>query len=288
MPRVRLGLFLCVALVAACKQAETPTTPTPPANAVFYAAIGASDGIGFGSSVLCAPFDPDCPNGTGYVYLLKRRFQAEGRTVTLTNIAVPGSVMSPAIQALARSLARDVPGNFIEQQSLFVPANATHVTIFAGGNDANTIAQALRAGLGGTDIRGYIDRQVQQWGTDLDELIRRIRARAPNARIVALNLPNLAAAPYMAGNTTMERSIMQRIAVGLSDRINALTSQNVLVADLLCDTALYTAANFSSDGFHPSDSGYLRMANLAYPYLLNGSGPAPSPSCAQRTLLPVF
>ena len=30
-----------------------------------HTAIGASDGIGFGSSVVCAPFDPDCPSGTG-------------------------------------------------------------------------------------------------------------------------------------------------------------------------------------------------------------------------------
>ena len=30
-----------------------------------YAAVGASDGIGFGGSVPCVPFDPDCPSGTG-------------------------------------------------------------------------------------------------------------------------------------------------------------------------------------------------------------------------------
>ncbi len=36
-----------------------------------YTAIGASDGIGFGGSVVCAPFDPDCPQGPGYVYLLE-------------------------------------------------------------------------------------------------------------------------------------------------------------------------------------------------------------------------
>jgi hypothetical protein len=37
--------------------------------------------------------------------------------------------------------------------------------------------------------------KVRQWGTDYEDLIRRIRDRAPNARIVVLNLPNLAGCP---------------------------------------------------------------------------------------------
>ena len=45
---------------------------------------------------------------------------------------------------------------------------------------------------------GYIDAQVRQWGTDLEDLVARIRSRAPNARIVALNMINLAGAPYVA------------------------------------------------------------------------------------------
>ena len=112
--------------------------------------------------------------------------------------------------------------------------------------------------------------------------------RAPNARIVALNLPNLGAAPYLSGNTVEERSIVQRIAVGLSDRVNALTSPNLLVADLMCAPRVYDSSSDSSDGFHPSDRGYATMAELAYPRLATGSGAAPSSSCAQRTLLPQY
>ena len=151
-------------------------------------------------------------------------------------------MLSRAIEDLARDIGTpisDLAGNFIERQAPFVPTNTTHVTIFAGGNDANVIGRAALAGRGGSDANGYIDAQVRQWGTDLDDLVARIRSRAPNARIVALNMINLAGAPYLASRPPSEKSIMQRIAVGISDRVNALTSRNVLVVDLMCDARLY-------------------------------------------------
>src|SRR5687767_3489255 len=183
-----LASVLCFGGFSACaKKPDLPTAPTDP-NAVVYAALGASDAIGVGGTVICVG-TLDCPNGTSYVYLLKRRLEAAGRTVTLTNLGVPGAVMSPAIQALGRQLGDDLRANFIEQQVPFVSAAATHVTIFAGGNDTNIIARAIRAGLPGSDTpndtRAYVDRQVQQWGTDFEDLVRRIRTRAPNARIIA-------------------------------------------------------------------------------------------------------
>ena len=288
----RMAAVALAAIVTGCsKDPETPTGPTNPAI-VNYTAIGASDAVGVGSSVLCGG-TLDCPNGTSYVYVLKRRFQSDGKTVTLTNLGVPGTVMSPAIQALTRQIGRnDVIANFTENQVPFVSSSTTHVTIFAGGNDANAIAQAIRAGVVGSDtpndIRAYVDRQVQQWGDDFNEMIRRIRARAANTRIVVFNLPNLAGLPYVSGNTTSERGVLQRIAVGLTDRINATTSQSVLVVDLMCEPRIYSANSVSGDGFHPSDQGYQLMADLGYPSLSTGAAPAPASSCAQRQAVPAF
>ena len=281
----RVGLILIATFTLACNS-DSPVDPTP-SSAVSYTAIGASDGSGFGSSVVCAPFDPDCPSGTGYVYLLKRRLQGNGRNVTLQNLAVPGAVLSPAIQNLSREIGRDILSTFFDQTTVVLPTT-THLTVFAGGNDTNVIAQSIRVGRAGADVRGFIDAQVNQWQADLQEFLRRVRTRAPNTRIVAINLPNLGAAPYVAGLSVQERSIMQRIATSLTDRINGLTNQNVIVVDLMCDPRTYEPSRFSSDGFHPSDSGYALMAELAYPALAGGSAPSPSPSCSQRTLLPVF
>jgi len=255
---------------------------------VSYTVLGASDGVGFGGSVVCAPFDTGCENGTGYAQTLRRRLQSDGRTVTYLNLSVPGAVLSPRVAELARQLGRSEPANFLERYPPFVPTTTTHITLFTGGNDANIIGSAVSAGAGGADIRGYVDAQVRQWGADLVELISRVRARAPNARIVAYNLPNLAAASYLASRPLQERGIMQRIATGLTDQINALTNRNVIVLDLMCDPRILQPSNLSSDGFHPSDAGYALMAELAYPALVNGTAAAPSPSCAARTLVPVF
>ena len=293
LTRLPLGL---VAILAAASSfcsggTESPTSPTEggsTGNTVAYTVLGASDGIGFGSSIVCAPFDQGCENGTGYAQTLRRRFQADGRTVTYLNLSVPGAVLSRAIVDLAVQLGRSDPGSFVERYPPFVPPGTTHLTIFVGGNDANIIGSAVTAGAGGSDIRGFVDAQVRQWGVDLVELVSRVRARAPNARIVAYNLPNLAGAPYLAGRTTQEKSIMQRIATGLTDQINALTTRNVLVVDLMCDPRILQPGSFSSDGFHPGDAGYALMAELAYPALVNGAASTPSPTCPPRTVVPVF
>lgn len=289
---------LAVALAAifasgiACNKSDTPTapTPTPAQGPIFYTAIGASDGIGFGSSAPCIPFT-DCPDGKGYVQILRRRLadSSAGRTVEHRNLSIPGAVLSKNIEDLARDIGQpisDLAGNFIDRQSPFVPTNTTHVTIFAGGNDANVIGRAVLAGRGGSDPNAYIDAQVRQWGIDLVDLVGRIRSRAPNTRIVALNMINLAAAPYLASRPTSEKSIMQRIAVGISDQVNALTTRNVLVVDLMCDARLYQAQNYSSDGFHPGDAGYVIFADDAFPALKDGVNNQPNTGCAQRRLFP--
>lgn len=289
LTRVFISVLVLGGVAACSKGGDSPTAPTgPESTSVSYTVLGASDGIGFGSSIVCAPFDLGCENGTGYAQTIRRRFQADGRTVAYLNLSVPGSVLSPAIADLARSLGRSDPGNFVERYPPFVPTSSTHLTIFVGGNDANIIGSAVDAGRAGGDVRGYVDAQIRQWGDDLVELVSRVRARSSGARLVAYNLPNLGAAPYMAGRSLQERSLMQRIATGLADRVNALTSRGVIVIDMMCDPRVLQPSSYSGDGFHPSDAGYAVMAELGYTALSSGAAPTPQASCPQRTVLPVF
>ena len=102
------------------------------------------------------------------------------------------------------------------------------VTVFAGPNDANAIGQVIEAQLAGDDPRGFIDQQVRLWADDYAAVLRQIRQQAPGARIVVLNLPNLAAMPYFAARSTFQKSIMQRIAVSMSDHVNALRGRQRL------------------------------------------------------------
>jgi lysophospholipase L1-like esterase len=286
---VLVALFFSGIACSGSNDGDGPTSPTPTSGPIFYTAIGASDGIGFGSSAPCIPLAPACPDGMGYVQILTRRLQETGREFGQRNLSLPGSVLSKAMEDLARDVGtpiNELVGNFIERQTPFVPTNTTHVTIFAGGNDANVIGRAALAGRGGSDPSAYIDAQVRQWGVDLEDLVARIRSRAPNARIVALNMINLAGAPYLAGRPQSEKSIMQRIAVGISDRVNALTGRGVLVVDLMCDARLYQQSSYASDGFHPGDAGYSFFAENTLPALRDGSGSQPNTGCPQRRLFP--
>ena len=289
---VTAAAVVLIALGTGCSsESDSPTSPSPsnPTTAIYYTAIGASDGIGFGGSVPCVPFALECSDGTGYVPTLVRRLKDGGRTVNQRNLSVPSAVLSKSIEDLAASIGRPISsaaGNFIDRQAPFVPVATTHVTIFAGGNDSNVIAQSVLAGRGGSNVNGYVDAQVQQWGTDFEALVAAVRARAPSARIVALNLPNLAGSPYVQGNTVAERSVMQRVAVGLSDRVNAMTGRNVLVVDLMCDARIYSPSSYAADGFHPNDAGYAVFAELTLPVLRDGVNNQPSTSCPQRRVVP--
>lgn len=257
--------FAIVLAAAACGTVHSPTTPEPPATSTVavYSAIGASDANGVGSSSPCLPYTT-CPDGRGYVQEIVRRLQASGKTVTLQNLGVPGAVLSSSMQTIGNQLNRGIAINFIQDEAPFVRTDSTLVTVFAGGNDANTIGSALKAGYGGSNATAWANQQIQQFATDMAALVSAIKTRAPKARIVILNLPNLAGMPYAVGNTTAEKQILQQIAVGLNAGVNATASQGAIIVDMMCDSRLYSSSIFSSDGFHPNDVGYSLFADLIY------------------------
>jgi len=278
-------------LVAGCglfDKDESPTAPSAPAapvaNApVRYTAIGASDAIGVGGSVVCVPFSA-CESGTGYVPLLTRRVGAT-REVTLTNLGIPASVLSPTIHQIAQANGRDIPANFIDRELPFVPSNATLVTIFGGGNDTNALGEAIDKGAAGNDLRGYIAAQVRAFGADYDRLVRGVRSRAPDAFIVVVNVPNMAGLPYAAGYSMSRRQALQAIAVGFAREANRQAGAGVVVLDLLCDPQVYDRGRFSSDGFHPNDAGYAYLADRLLA-IVNGATPPVAASCSQMSLVP--
>ena len=119
------------------------------------------------------------------------------------------------------------------------------------------------------------------FGRDMLVLINGIKNRAPSARIVVLNLPNLAGLPYANGYTLAQKRGLQQIAVGFSSQINALGAQGALVLDLMCDSRFYLPGSLSSDGFHPNDVGYAYLADLVYAAASTGTVTPPRASCSQ-------
>ncbi len=275
-------------LMAGCQSNKSPSGPTPlpqPNSTITYTAIGASDAIAIGSSVECLPF-VDCPNGKGYVQEAARQLKAMGFVVNLSNFGIPTAVIGKDFQNLGAQYGRFIAGNFVDNEAPFVPATTTLVTIFAGGNDVNTVTAALGQGAGGADQIGYISSQVKAFGDDYAAMLKIIRDRAPSARIVVLNLPNMAGMPFLANVSPQQRQAAQRLSVGMTTTvINPLTSQGVLVVDLMCDARAYQASTYSADGFHPSDVGYAWMAAEVVAAATTSYKSPPS-SCSQMIVVP--
>ena len=277
-------LFSALVSLTSCNMMDTaPASPTTVANVVNYTAVGASDAIGYGSSIVCIPFS-DCPTGTGYVQIIQRRLTSSGKTVDMTNLGIPGAVLSPHVWALGLSYGRAIDSRTIVGSELPVVArDSTVVTIFTGANDANTVGGAVLAGLGGSNINAFITSETQSFARDLKTLVAGIKDRAPQTKIVFLNLPNLAGLPYTAGYTLEQKQVFQQIAVAFSNEINAMTSLGASVVNLMCDGGFYQPGLLSADGFHPNDAGYAHLADIVYPAVL-GAGTAPKASCAQMAI----
>jgi lysophospholipase L1-like esterase len=292
-PKMRILLVLPVfagLLVAACSQltggggSSSPTAPTGPPAAgsnIVYSAVGASDVIGFGSTTPCIPFD-DC-NGTGYVWVAARQLRSQGYTVTVNSLGIPTAVISRTFQDLGAQNGRTIAGNLLEGEMPFVSRSASVVTIFIGANDVNTITAALGNGAGASDPNGYIDQKVATFASDMTTLLNGIRARATSARIIVINLPNLAGLPYLASASLGQKQAAQRASVRMTTTvINTLPS--VTVIDLMCDSRFYQGSTYSSDGFHPNDAGYAILGAEVVSAITSSSYPAPRASCSQMIM----
>lgn len=288
---MRIYLSVCVLALtlgaSACNLAEnggSPTAPSGPAAAgskIIYSVVGASDGIGYGSSKPCFLYE-DC-DGNGYAWVAARQLRSQGYQVELNLLSIPAAVLSPSLQALATQYGNySIPANMVQGIAPFVNKDATVVTIFAGANDVNAITGLLDRGAGGTDPGAFIDQQVATFGTDLATMVGNIRTRAPKARIIVINLPNMAGTPFRAGANLQVKQATQRAAVGITTRaINPL--QNVTVIDLMCDPRFYQPSTFSADGFHPNDTGYAYLAGEIVAAITTNYR-APQASCGQMVM----
>jgi lysophospholipase L1-like esterase len=292
-PISRIGLLLLTfGVMTACNRSgggdKSPTAPGgPPAGStIVYDAVGGSDVNGVGSSVVCFPL-VDCPNGMGYPQVAARQLKALGFNVSLMNLGIPTAVISPGFQALGQQFNRIILGNFITNELPLIRPDATLVTIFAGGNEINTVTAALGAGAGASDQAGYIDARIKAFGDDYTTVLNGIRGRAASARIIALNVPNLAGFPFLAQASLAQRQAAQRAAVGMTKTVvNALVAQNVTVVDVMCDARMYLPSNYSGDGFHPNDAGYAFIAGEIVRAVTLSAYPLPQSNCAFMSIVP--
>lgn len=254
-------LLIGLAALSGCNLAEKgPTGPGPTPSKVSYTALGASDAIGYGSSAPCVPFS-SCPDGAGYVQIVARRLREVNADMSFLNLGIPGAVLSRGLQTIGNSVGRGIPANFIDGEMPFIARDSTLVTVFADANGVNAVGAALRQ-RESTDRAAFAQTQVESFAKDFATFLTGIAERAPSAKIIVLNLPNLARLPYAAGYSADERHWLRELSTGFTAAINATRSSRVVVVDLMCHAPIYQPSMFSGDGFHPNDAGYRELANL--------------------------
>ncbi len=109
--------------------------------------------------------------------------------------------------------------------------------------------------IGGVTYDDYI--------TDLNALLQRLYT-GTHARIVMANLPDLTRLPSFAHDTSTQESQMLQAIKQWNAGINQLASRyGVVLVDLFSHGSEITAhpEYISGDGFHPSPSGYVQLAN---------------------------
>lgn len=220
---VALGV-ITVAL-SSCSQLGQATTSDVLAtqHSYIYTAIGASDAVGFGSSVPCPtsavvigpdteqmPNPVNCPGGKGYVPAIQRRLTSSTSITTLTDLGISGAVVGPAERALGNQWEPFlfgcsssgpnvcIPGDFLDDELPLIPSNQDLVTIFAGGNDTNAILAHVAVACSACtpqQIQAMITADVTNFANDYATLVGAIHQSMPLARIYVANLPNFALIP---------------------------------------------------------------------------------------------
>jgi lysophospholipase L1-like esterase len=314
-----VAAFACGSTLVACSSGSvkltppptftpspTPTaTPTPAPAAVHYTAIGASDAVGYGASVPCANPPtvavPTCPGGTGYVPDLAKLLAKSGAVVTLNDLGISGAVIGPDIlttvntygalgtadQCMPRTAGVDAyPADFITAELPHLTGTETLVTVFAGGNDTNGIANAAGCMAAANppatteQIEAFVTSEIGAFGADMETLLGTVHAKAPNAKIYVANLPNFALIPVGQAQSLATQELLSTISVGIDLQvIDPLAATGTPVIDLLCNPQSYVPANFYTDGFHPNDAGYAAFAAAFYAQITATTPTAPSSSC---------
>lgn len=110
---------------------------------------------------------------------------------------------------------------------------------------------------------------VSSYSHDLNQLLARLQAGAPRARILIANVPDLTLLPYFDSyNPQVLQSRMQAYNAAIASIVQ---QHNVILVDLTQQSYNLRAhpEYVSSDGLHPTDIGYEKLAGLFYKTLQN-------------------
>ena len=118
----------------------------------------------------------------------------------------------------------------------------------------------------------YNNVPIDSYSHDLNLMLNRLQSNTPTARILIANVPDLTLLPYFA---TFNQQILQKRIEDYNTTIATIAQQHhAILVDLsqqnynLREHPEY----ISNDGLHPTDLGYLQLAELFYKTLQQSQG----------------
>lgn len=238
---VRGGMLAALLALAGCGAAPTTSSPSGSASTarptatttsaasagptVRYIAIGASDAVGVGASD---------QNHTAYVPLLISRLPKGSAAL---NLGISGETLSGAIR---------------DELPQAIAAKPTLITVWLVGNDFKNCVP------------------LQQYGADLNTLLTDL-AQQTSAKVFVANAPDFSTLPAIqqaaAGGTFCGAPGTVDSVRAMSQQWNtvinaSVTAHHDTLIDLFNSELTSHPDYISGDGFHPSDQGYLALANL--------------------------
>jgi acyl-CoA thioesterase I len=202
----------------------TTQPTTTPAPAVRYVALGASDAVGVGASD---------PNHTAYIPILISRLPpgASALNLGISGETLHGALTSELPQAIA--------------------AKPTLITVWLVGNDFKNCVP------------------LAKYTADLNTLLTQLQTKT-HAKVFVANAPDFSALPAIqaaaaAGSfcgVPATRTAIRALTVQWNKAIAAsVAAHHDTLIDLYGGDIAVQPNDISSDGFHPSDAGYLALAD---------------------------
>jgi lysophospholipase L1-like esterase len=182
-----------------------------------------------------------------------------------------GSRQGGYVEHLFQRLRRDRPGVGLLNLSV---SGATSTTVLSGQLPKATRSRphVVTLAVGINDLWRGVEPHLYE--SNLDHIARNLVATG--APVVLANLPDMSHAPVarLATHFIPLELISQRIQAFNAGVARVVARHGLIGVDLYTPSLQELPGNpdyFCGDGFHPSDTGYLRMAEHFWPALLQGA-----------------
>lgn len=173
--------------------------------------------------------------------------------VTQGYAAVLNSALSGTFTNLG--LNGESSANIIVDEVPKIPPTATLITIFIGTNDELAVKNGADPTAAG-----------RAFAANFTALLSAARAAAPQARVYAATVPNMANLPAFVADPQPERDALSAVNAAINTAIKA---SGVCTVDLASDPAMYDVANYRYvnnpalfDPIHPNTNGHAHIAAM--------------------------